>query len=148
ALALAANGLEHRMTMGWPALGPDDNAKCLRLARDALAIGGDDPNVLARCAIVLLLVGNEHDQSLQILKRALSANPNDVLVLSHAGLANATSGSFDEAVVQLLRAIDLSPGDAASAMTGLANAYLYLGRYEDALDWAGRSLAENPNFNV
>jgi TolB-like protein/Tfp pilus assembly protein PilF len=148
ALALAANGLQHRLTMGWPAMTDDDEGKCLRLAREALAIGGDDPMVLARCGLVLLLVGHEYDRGLQILKRALAANPNDVLVLSHTGIANVLSGRLDEAVVLLHRAIDLSPGDAWSGMTGLAEAHLCLGQYEDALEWAGRSLAENPNFNV
>ena len=148
ALALAANGLQHRLTMGWPAMTDDDEGKCLRLAREALAIGGDDPMVLARCGLVLLLVGHEYDRGLQILKRALAANPNDVLVLSHIGIANVLSGSLDEAVALLHRAIDLSPGDAWSGMTGLAEAHLCLGQYEDALEWAGRSLAENPNFNV
>ena len=148
ALALAANGLQHRLTMGWPAMTDDDEGKCLRLAREALAIGGDDPLVLARCGLVLLLVGHEYDRGLQILKRALAANPNDVLVLSHTGVANVLSGSLDEAVALLHRAIDLSPGDAWSGMTGLAEAHLCLGQYEDALEWAGRSLAENPNFNV
>ena len=126
----------------------DDEGKCLRLAREALAIGGDDPMVLARCGLVLLLVGHEYDRGLQILKRALAANPNDVLVLSHTGIAKVLSGSLDEAVALLHRAIDLSPGDAWSGMTGLAEAHLCLGQYEDALEWAGRSLAENPNFNV
>jgi TolB-like protein/class 3 adenylate cyclase/tetratricopeptide (TPR) repeat protein len=148
ALALAANGLQHRLTMGWPAMTDDDEGKCLRLAREALAIGGDDPLVLARCGLVLLLVGREYDRGLQILKRALAANPNDVLVLSHAGLANVLSGSLDEAVALLHRAIDLSPGDAWSGMTGLAEAHLCLGQYEEAVEWASRSLAENPNFNV
>jgi TolB-like protein len=148
ALALAANGLQHRLTMGWPAMTDDDEGKCLRLAWEALAIGGDDPMVLARCGLVLLLVGHEYDRGLQILKRALAANPNDVLVLSHTGIANVLSGSLDEAVALLHRAIDLSPGDAWSGMTGLAEAHLCLGQYEDALEWAGRSLAENPNFNV
>ena len=148
ALALAANGLQHRLTMGWPAMTDDDEGKCLRLAREALAIGGDDPMVLARCGLVLLLVGHEYDRGLQILKRALAANPNDVLVLSHTGIAKVLSGSLDEAVALLHRAIDLSPGDAWSGMTGLAEAHLCLGQYEDALEWAGRSLAENPNFNV
>ena len=83
-----------------------------------------------------------------IIKRALAANPNDVLVLSHAGIANVMSGSLDEALTCLHRAIYQSPGDTSLAMTGLADAYLCLGQYEEALIWAGRALAENPNFNV
>ena len=65
ALSAAALGLEHRISMGWLPLGADDWRKSVMLAHAALAAGGDDAMVLARCGIVLLQLGEEHDQALR-----------------------------------------------------------------------------------
>ena len=86
ALAAAALGLEHRITMGWLPLGADDGPKSVRLAHAALAAGGDDAMVLARCGMVLLQLGEEHDQAMRLFNRALDLNPNNVGVLSLAGI--------------------------------------------------------------
>ena len=147
ALASAANGIEHRLTMGWPPVTADDRQKCLRLARAALAVAGDDAMVLARCGIVLLQVAHEHDQALRILKRALELNPNNVGVLNLVGVGHLFAGSLDDAMSVFHRVLRLSPGDSKEAMTGIAHVHFCLGHHEEALDWASRSLAENPNFN-
>ena len=147
ALSAAALGLEHRITMGWLPLGADDGRKSVRLAHAALAAGGDDAMVLARCGIVLLQLGEEHDQALRLFDRALDLNPNDAGVLSLAGIAHLLSGSFDDAVTIFHRVMRLNPGNTYEAMTGIAHANLRLSHFEAALDWAGRSLAENPNYN-
>jgi TolB-like protein/class 3 adenylate cyclase/Tfp pilus assembly protein PilF len=147
ALAVAAWGLEHRTSMGWPPLTADDRQRGVQLARAALAVGGDDPDVVAHCALVILALGREYDQGLEIVKRAVEANPNDAMVLTRAGICHLKGGSLDEAMILLERVIRLSPGDTFAAKTGIANVHLCLGRYQDALDWAGRSLAENPRFD-
>ena len=147
ALSAAALGLEHRITMGWLPLGADDGRKSVRLAHAALAVGGDDAMVLARCGIVLLQLGEEHDQAMRLFDRALDLNPNDAGVLSLAGIAHLLFGSFDDAVTIFHRVMRLNPGNTYEAMTGIAHANLRLSHFEAALDWAGRSLAENPNYN-
>ena len=147
ALAAAALGLEHRITMGWPPLSADDGQKSLRLAHAALAAGGDDAMVLARCGIVLLQLGEEYDQAMRLFNRAVDLNPNDVGVLSLAGIGNAIAGSLDDAMTIFQRVIRLSPHDTYEAMSGIAHVHLQLGHFEEALDWAERSLAENPNYN-
>ena len=147
ALAVAAWGLEHRTSMGWPPVTADDRQRGLQFARAALAIGGDDPDVVAHCALVILALGREYDQGLEIVRRAVEANPNDAMVLTRAGICHLKGGSLDEAMTLLNRVIRLSPGDTFAAKTGIANVHLCLGHYQDALDWAGRSLAENPRFD-
>jgi TolB-like protein/Flp pilus assembly protein TadD len=147
ALAAAAIGLEHRITMGWPPLGADDGQKSVRLARAALAAGGDDAMVMARCGIVLLQLGEEGDQAMRLFNRALDVNPNNVGVLALAGIGNMIAGSLDDALAIFQRVIRLNPGDTYEATSGIAHAHLRLGRFDAALDWAERSLSENPNYN-
>ena len=47
------------------------------------------------------------------------------------------------------RAIDLRPGDPGShwALTAISHAHMARGEFEDALRWADKSLAVNPDFD-
>jgi tetratricopeptide (TPR) repeat protein len=148
ALSLAAYGYEHRVTEGWPAHSADDAKKSLELAHAALSVAEGDAIILARCGMVLLLIGREYDRGLLTIKRAVEANPNNLMVLSIAGFGHIIGGgSLEDALTFFHRAIRLSPADAFVAMTGLGNAQMFLGHYEEALDWAQRALAINPNWN-
>ena len=88
ALAYAAYGYEHRVGMGWPPFGEDDAKRSLQLARSALAVAEGDATVLARCGIVLQLIGREYDQGLLTIKRAVEANPNNLTVIFLAGFGH------------------------------------------------------------
>jgi len=70
------------------------------------------------------------------------------VVLTSAGTAHLHGGSLDEALAFFKRAIRLSPGHTFVPMTGIAHVQMCLGHYEECLDCAARSLAENPNFDV
>jgi tetratricopeptide (TPR) repeat protein len=96
---------------------------------------------------VLLRLGEEGDQAMRLFDRALEVNPNNVGVLSLAGIGNMIGGSLDDALTIFKRVIRLSPGDTYEAMTGIAHANLRLRNFDAALDWAERALAENPNYN-
>jgi tetratricopeptide (TPR) repeat protein len=146
ALAYAAYGYEHNVSMGWPPLSADDEQNSLRLAHAALAVAEGDATVLARCGMVLLIIGREYDQGLLTIKRAVDANPNNLTVIFLAGYSHLGSGSLDESLALFHRAIRLSPGDTSEAMCGLSMVKVCLGNYEEALDWAERALAINPSW--
>src|SRR4051794_13236702 len=103
--------------------------------------------VLARCAIVLLRLGEELEQAMRLSDRAINLNPNDARVLSLAGIGHLLSGSVDQAEGIFHRVIRLNPGDTYEAMTGIAHVNLRLKHFDAAVDWAGRCIAENPNYN-
>jgi TolB-like protein/DNA-binding winged helix-turn-helix (wHTH) protein/Tfp pilus assembly protein PilF len=148
ALANAVYGYEHRVTMGWPQVGKDDGARAMELTRAALAAAKDDAIVLAHCGFAILAIERDFEKGLYLAKRSVELNPNDVLVLFKAGAAHIWCGSLDEAQRLFKRVIELSPGDTVNAFAGLAHVNLALGHYQEALEWAGRSYAENPNFDV
>jgi adenylate cyclase len=147
ALAHAAFGYERRVSNGWPALSEDDAQKSLQLAHAALEVAEGDAIVLARCGIVLQLIGREYDRGLLTIKRAVEANPNNLTVISLAGIGHIIGGSLDEALTFLQRAIQLSPADTAEATGGVGYVHLCLGHYQEALDWAERAYAMNPKWH-
>ena len=66
----------------------EDRKKAIQLARDAERVGGDDAMVLARSGHVLTYAGQEYDQGMSMVERALKLNPNlSSAVYSHGWVA-------------------------------------------------------------
>lgn len=149
-LAQAAWALEHRHTMGWPALGEDDVELCLRLARRALQHAQGDAVVMAQCGMALLQAGRDYVSGLAVIRAAAAANPNSLFVSVAAGVAAIHCGDLDGAESLLLRVIALSPldPDTRFALCGLAMIHIIRGDYELALARAGHALAVNQHFDA
>lgn len=148
-LTLASWALEHRIAMGWPALGADDRARCGAFARAALARAGDDATLLARCGVSLLQGARDYDLGMASLRDAVEANPNNVSVLVQAGVGQLHCGDLDEAVALARRADLLRAGDLGAhfPLCLLAHVAILQARHEEAIDLAGRAFARNPNFD-
>ena len=131
ALAFAAWCYEQRLTRGWNTVCEDDPDNALKLARAALATGSDDANAIGIAGFVLLMIGREYEAGLSAIRRATELNPNNVLVLSHAGFAYCMAGDLQEAITCFRRARRLSPVDPGAFffLTGEAKALLLSGRY-------------------
>jgi adenylate cyclase len=143
ALAFAAWCYEQRLTRGWNTVREDDSAHALALARAALATGSDDANAVGMAGFVLLMTGREYEAALSAIRRATNLNPNNVLVLAHAGFAYGHAGDLQEAISCFQRARRLSPVDPGAFffLTGEAHALLLSGQYSDAAELARRSAA-------
>ena len=143
ALAFAAWCYEQRLTRGWNTVREDDSAHALALARAALATGSDDANAVGMAGFVLLMTGREYEAALSAIRRATNLNPNNVLVLAHAGFAYGHAGDLQEAISCFQRARRLSPVDPGAFffLTGEAHALLLSGRYSECIEFARRSAA-------
>ena len=143
ALAFAAWCYEQRLTRGWNTVCKDDPDNAIKLARAALATGSDDANAIGIAGFVLLMIGGEYEMGLSAIRRAAESNPNNVLILSHAGFAYCMAGDLQEAIACFQRARRLSPIDPGAFffLTGEAKALLLSGRYSDAAELARRSVA-------
>ena len=148
-LAHAGWALEHRHTMGWPPFGSDDVARCGELARRGLEHAAGDTLVMAHCGVALMQTVKDYDWGVAVLQSAVEANPNNIMVLVRAGIAHLHCGDLDEALAHFRRANRLSPGDMGAhfALCGTADVHLIRGNHAEALAWAARALASNPNFD-
>ncbi len=149
-LAHAAWALEHRTAMGWPPIGPDDHEKCVEHARNGIRLANGNPRVMAHCAVALVQTGKDYDGGMAVIEQAAAANPNDLYVLTAAGVLTMHCGDLDRAMDYFDRALRLGGHEPHSrfALTGIAHVQILRGNFDAALDFAARSLAINDRFDA
>ena len=149
-LAHAAWALEHRYTMGWPSLTEDDVQTCGALARRALEHCTGDAMVMAHCGVALMQTVKDYDWGPAVLQAAAESNPNNPMAVVRAGVGHLHCGDISDALSHFHRANRLTPGDRGAhfSLCGIAHAYVVLGEYDQAVAWASRALASNPNFEA
>jgi adenylate cyclase len=91
AAALLASCCRVRRVQGWGAVSPAEIAEALRLARQAIAAGKDDPDTLWMGASTLRVFAGDHAAALTAIDRALALNPNSVGALETARLGSCTA---------------------------------------------------------
>jgi adenylate cyclase len=126
-----------------------DIAESVRLARRAVTVGKDDPDALWMAAFVLMVLAGEHATAASAVERALALNPNSANAWMASGHVLCFRNHPDGAIEALQRAMRLSPLDphGPSIKSGLAGAHLVAGRYEEAVEWADRTLHEQPHHS-
>jgi TolB-like protein/Tfp pilus assembly protein PilF len=149
-LANAARAIGHRGAMGWPPIGPHDREISTQFVERALLLAADDAVVLAYCGISLIHFIKDYDKGMEVIRSAVEVNPNNLMVVNEAGVANLHCGTIPESLAHFHRVIKLSPRDtrASFSLTGIAHAHMILGNYSEALTWASRSQVLNANFNA
>jgi TolB-like protein len=143
ALAFAAWAHEMRRTFGGTAPpGVDDFAMSIALCERALAVAGNDAIVLAIAGWEFHALKDDGEGGIALVERALALNPHNVLVLNLAATAHLQRAQFDRAIELYQRALKLNPNSPYSwwSLTGIADAHLHAGRFEEAIVWATRSL--------
>ncbi len=148
-LSLASYAVGQRLTRNNAEVGVDERRKSAELARRGLERAAGDATVIAHCSMILLHHAKDYDVAMAAITSAVEANPNDLLVVSRAGIARLHCGTIADALACFHRAIRLSPRDpeAHICLTGIAHCQMVLGDYPEALLWAARSLTMRPNFH-
>ena len=124
----------------------EDREEALKAARRALELDGAD--AAAHCMLGRVhSLRREHAEAIPELEAALALNPS--LASAHYGIgaAFAFSGRARDAFPHLENAIRLSPRDPhmGSFLVRMADAHLFTGAYEEAVEWARKALRQ-PNF--
>lgn len=143
-LAHAAWAYERQGTFG-TGMSDGERARALELANSAAEEGNDDPQVVAISAVTLILAGGERQRGLAMLREAYIANPNNTMVMRMYAFGNVFVGDLELGRQTFMRSLEISP---ASLMTyeileGLSLSHLLKGEYEQAAEWAQRSIAVN-----
>ncbi len=127
-------GLIHAASarFGWWNDRETELAKAERYAEKALSI--DASNADAHCvqAMLLLLRGN-HDVAVKAAWRAIDLAPGSADIAAFMSLVFNFSGHPEEALVQISKAMRLSPTYPAWYLGDLGFSYRLLSRYEDAI---------------
>jgi TolB-like protein len=147
AYARAAHCFLYRKTNGWMTDRVTEIAEATRLARRAVELGRDDAVALSFGGQVLAAVVGELDDGAAFVDRALSLNANLANGWGVSGWMKICFGEPDVAIEHEARAMRLSPLDPRlfAWQFHTAYAYLFTGRYDEAVAWAARSLRNQPN---
>ncbi|MET4279371.1 MULTISPECIES: adenylate/guanylate cyclase domain-containing protein [unclassified Bradyrhizobium] len=150
AYARAASCYAFAKTNGWLAETEDEIADASRLAHRAVELGKHDANVLAECGWTLSHVVRDLDGGSALIDRSLALNPNVIEALNWGGWTKLWLGEPEEAVQRFTRALRLSPLDpwAVRMRIGIAHAYFFLDRYEQAASLAVGALRETPDYQA
>jgi TolB-like protein/class 3 adenylate cyclase len=148
AAALAGWSRIHQLSHGRIPVSPSEAAEAVTLARQALEAGKDDPDALWMAAFTLFYLAGEHAVAGTAIDRALTLNPNSAHAWMARGYLSCGRGP-DAAIEALERAMRLNPLDRLSRTftNGIAIAHLAAGRYDQALEWADRTLREEPGYS-
>lgn len=128
-------GVAHFRADDWPAAEADFVA--------ALDLAPDQAAVLNFYGYCLVERGERLDAALDMIERAVRADPQNGAIVDSLGWAYFRLGRFDEAVAQLERAVSLEPGDPV-VNDHLGDAFWAVGREREArFQWA-RALSYGP----
>jgi len=124
-------------------------AEALRLARGAIEAGKDDPDALWMAGWTLSSFTGEQATAANVIDCALALNPNSAHAWMARGLGLVLQNRPDPAIEAFEHAMRLSPLDPLGSRGftyGLAMAHLAASRYGEAIEWADRSLAAQPDY--
>jgi adenylate cyclase len=119
-------------------------AQALRLARSAVEL--DDQDARAQCTMGRAYSANrDHQAAIPYLKTAINLNPSSAWAHYLLGVALTYSGRANEAIPHLHLAIKQNPHDpyVSRFMACLAEAQMFLGQDEQAVEWAQQSLRQH-----
>jgi adenylate cyclase len=132
----------------WVADPASELGEAIRLSRQAVDLGADDPVALAGGGYALVFVGREVDNGSTHIDRAIALNPNFSTALVSSSWAKAFLGEADEAIKRATNAMRLSPLDPYSyrALGAIGLAHFIAGRYDEASAWGEKSVRLRLNY--
>ena len=121
-----------------------DKEIALALSERALAADPDDATVLAITGWFRMNLRSDWS-AIESTRRAATLNPNNVLVLEFAGLAELHGGDLERSIAFHQRAIELSPGAPRQLHPSgqIASAYGAARQWDETILWAQRAIEIN-----
>jgi adenylate cyclase len=126
----------------------EEMAESGQLAAQAVRLGNDDPDALSMGAHGAIIFSRAGGMAESASDRAVALNPNSAWAWVWRGWVLVLRNRPEPAIEAFKRATRLSPLDPQTYLfvAGIAFAYLYMRRFEEAIEWADRSLNREPNF--
>jgi TolB-like protein/class 3 adenylate cyclase len=147
ALVEAASRHQNVHVSGWSDNPEASRRKGMELARQALTVAGDDPDVLCKAAYALGYFGEEIDVVIALLDRGLGLNPNFARGWQWNGWLRLWAGEPDVAIKHFETSLRLNPREQqANPFMGIGVAHFFARRLDTARAALLRSLQEKPNW--
>jgi pentatricopeptide repeat protein len=149
AIALAAHCHQRLELRGWTEDPEAARRTSVELARQALRVGPDDPNVLALVAFVLGYFGEDIDVAIGLIDHCLTLNPSFAAGWHWSGVLRIFAGQPGLAIQHFETFFRLSPRDRpAHYLNSIGEAYFFSRRFEEAAANLLESLERAPIFPV
>jgi tetratricopeptide (TPR) repeat protein len=134
---------------GWGPGSDAEVAEAVCLARQAIEAGKDDPDALWMAANSVSVFAGEHTTAASAIDRALTLNANSAHAWMISAYLSNRRNRPGPAIEAFQRAMRLSPLDPLNYIfsAGISFAHLAAGRYDEAVEWADRSLHEQPRYS-
>jgi TolB-like protein/Tfp pilus assembly protein PilF len=146
ALAFAAHCRMQLSGNGWCDDQQQNRQEGVDLARRALQVAGDDPNVLGYVAHVLGHFEPDVEPAITLIDRALDLNPSFAFGWYVKGWLRLWAGQADVAIELLEKSLRLNPLRKAPAIYSIGVAHFFARRLEKAAAMLLVSLQETPNW--
>ena len=144
AFAMLAQSTWNIIMSGWLSDDGPAVAETGRLARRAVELGGDDPDVLAHACGPLGLSGDLFG-GIAVAEKALALNPNSIMALNVGAILYAYAGETRKAIACTERAERLNPFELLHRDFATMLAHFVAGEYEQALLFANAGRRVRPN---
>jgi TolB-like protein len=147
--ALALTALCHAQLdiNGWADDREANRRTGIDLARRALQVAPDDPEVVSPAAFVLGWYGQDIDAAVGMVDRCLQLNPSSAHSWYWSAVLRLFVGTPDLAIEHFEASMRLSPRDRFGApLTGIGAALLFSHRFDDAAVKLRASLEQHPTF--
>ena len=137
-----------RKANSWMTDRTQEMADATRMARKAVALGRDDAAALSYGGYALAYVAGELDAGDTFVDLALNLNGNLANAWGASGWLKTCLGDYDIGIKRAEFAIRLSPLDPRKFawQFSIALANLLAGRFDQAAEWATRSLHHQPTY--
>jgi TolB-like protein/class 3 adenylate cyclase len=147
ALAWAAVCHLRLVADGWAEAPETTRCKGVDLARQALEVAKNDPEILANAAFVLAYFGEDIGAMIGLVDRALTLNPSFAHGWYLSGLLKAWAGYPDLAIEHIETSLRLSPRERAGTPLWLmGSAYFFKRQFDEAASKLLLSIQDHPGF--
>jgi adenylate cyclase len=149
AYAAMAGCRERQFLVGAIRATPEFFAETCALARKAVQLDGDDPQVLSLAALVVAFMERDYDTGLEWVDTSIRLNPNSASAWSRSAFIRCWVGDFKTATEHFARAMRLSPADPLmyAYQSGMGSALMFLRDFPAAINWLKKSISNNQNLS-
>jgi tetratricopeptide (TPR) repeat protein len=131
---------------GWTKEPETSRRKAIELARQALQVAHNDPNVLVNAVFVLARYGEDIGAMLGLVDRALALNPSYARGWFVSGNLRTWVGQFDLGIEHLETSLRLSPRDpTGTPLQVIGGAYFFKRKFDEAVSKLLLAIQDNPD---